>query len=437
LVGVSGLGEQMRHYDPDHYLNTPHGLLAQYRRRRSRRIHFRTQDVEPRAKGSMPNADKDKLQSQLIQCLTSSRRRAFRSAVALRITLATTNKTPTHPHHIAKNLLDLFAVPSKNLPTRRRSLLYGDDSQVHALAVTCHHGKDTSEISVTAHPLEDFLHDLELLAQCESRSPEKECFSNSIREFELATEAIRDIQDNRDHYLGQFGEPAVEALLRIHRQDAQQHLLYRAALTPLDIAALYNVSGRAHDFDQASMWETVFHSSPLRIRLNELPQERGASTIWIKEVEEKLKEFKDNLGWLMDPLMVPVALEVVIKPPPPSRLKNRHDIDNVLRDYLIPGVVRTLKPISHHAFMFEKETLERVEIFSKSNPRLAYPHSSFSKPPVSTRRGLSRYEVWQLPSADEGSKGYVSVAIVPDLTGYGDVFGQIDDEVEAWVNSVD
>jgi hypothetical protein len=46
---------------------------------------------------------------------------------------------------------------------------------------------------------------------------------------------------------------------------------------------------------------------------------------------------------------VPVALEAMIKPPP-SRQNGLHDLDNVLRTYLIPRVVDILKPVSHYAY---------------------------------------------------------------------------------------
>jgi hypothetical protein len=95
-------------YDQDHYLNTPEGLLVRYRRRARRRIHFSIEGVEPRAKGSMPDSDKDEVQRQLLDRLIYLKRRAFAGPLALRMRLRTTDKAPTHSHNIAKNLLDLF-----------------------------------------------------------------------------------------------------------------------------------------------------------------------------------------------------------------------------------------------------------------------------------------------------------------------------------------
>jgi hypothetical protein len=92
-------------YDKDHYLSTPEGLLAQYRRRDLRRIHLNIENIEPRAKASMPECDKDALQRQVLDVLLRLKRRAFRGPLALRLTLQTTAKTPTQSHTIAKNPL--------------------------------------------------------------------------------------------------------------------------------------------------------------------------------------------------------------------------------------------------------------------------------------------------------------------------------------------
>jgi hypothetical protein len=210
----------------------------------------------------------------------------------------------------------------------------------------------------------------------------------------------------------------------------------RAAVTPRDLAMLYNVSGRALGIDVAEIWEQTFQSTPLRMLLNELPQVEGASTLWKQEIDAKLRDFQSRLGWLIDPLLVPVALEAVIKQPPPSRQNNLHDLDNVLRTYLILRVVHILRPVSHCAFTLDEKALRREAPELFSNPRSGW-HNGISRPPASTKAGVTRYEAWRLLPANEGSQGFVSVAVVADVTGHGDTFRQIDDEIESWRESLD
>lgn len=427
----------MSHFGRDHYLNTPEGLLAQHRRRFLRRIFFSIQNVEPRAKQSMPERDKDEVQNQLLEQLIYLRRRAFRGPLALRLTLSTTEKTPTHSHHIAKNLLDLFNKPRPALVTKRRSLLYTDDSQVHALAVTCHHGDNAPKISAVASPLGSLLEDLGLALQWARQRHDHDYDWERSERFERALDEIKGLLRDEAEIRRLASGRIFELLLRHARQEIQEHLLGRAAITPSDLAMMYNVSGKGLGIDLALMWEATLASTPLRIRLSELPHAKGASALWKQEIDEKLRVFREQFGWLIDPLLVPVALEVVIKPPPPSRQRGLHDLDNVLRSYLIPRVVEILKPISHYAFTHDAEAMKRDAPGSFKDPLLARYAARVRKPPISTRAGVTRYEAWRLPPASEGSNGFVSVAIVTDLTGHGDIFGQIDDEIEEWQKSLE
>jgi hypothetical protein len=161
--------------------------------------------------------------------------------------------------------------------------------------------------------------------------------------------------------------------------------------------------------------------------LTELPQRDGASKQYKKEVETKLRDFQTKFGWVLDPLAVPVALQVVVRPPPESRQRGRHDLDNVLRDYLIPRVIDVLKPLSHVAFTFPDPNSFRSPI-----PGLRLP-----KPPPSTRVGLTRYEAWRLPPAQENSVGFVSVTVVADSNPYGGIFREIDEQIDRWQEALE
>lgn len=399
----------MIHLYPDDYLTSPEGLRAQYRRRWHRRIYFDVEGVEPRSKKAMPERDRNKVQEKLLGLLVNQHRRAFRSPLALQLRLNTTESTPSHSHNIAKNLLDLFAKPRPALATRRRGLLYADDSQVHALSVTCHHQLDNEpRIWAFASSLRDLLEDLRWWQEINDLiegpgSNREDNFWDEQWRLDQALERVGDLLRDEVHYRGRLGDRNFEGYLRIARQEAQDLLLGVASLTPTDLAYMYNVSGRSLGIELGSKWAETFNSTTLRITLSELPQADGTSAVWKKEIDEKLRAFQSEYGWIIDPLVVPVALEVVIKPPSPSRQRGLHDLDNVLRNYLIPSVVKILKPGSR------------------------FPSQS----------SVTRYEAWRLPPASEGTKGFVSVAVVSDLTGHHDVFQQIDDDIEAWLESLD
>jgi len=182
---------------------------------------------------------------------------------------------------------------------------------------------------------------------------------------------------------------------------------------------LYNVSGVRAGNDPAKMWQQIFKSSPLRLTLSEPPQETGGSAQWKQEIEDKLDTFKKRWGHVIDPLLVPVALEVVMQPPPLSRQRGVSDLDNILREYIIPRVVSVLNPISHHVFAIGS---------APTKPRM---------PPPSTRSGVTRFEAFRLPPAREGSSGFVSAAIVADWTGLDSVLGRVDSEIEVGRESLE
>jgi hypothetical protein len=283
-------------------------------------------------------------------------------------------------------------------------------------------------IAAEAIPLGGLIKDLQLIQGARAYDSDDE-----IRHFG-AIDRVADLRRDEAQIRSKFSDAAYESLLWMAQRDAQEQLLGLKTLKPHDLAWMY----RAQGHEISAMWERIFFAeSPLRITLSKLPQEQGASTLWKQEIEEKLREFQTKWGRIVDPLLVPIALEVVVKPPPPSRERNLHDLDNVLRNYLIPRVVEILNPVSHFAFTFDESTMGQVAPALLANPRYSRWKANRSMPPASSRAGITRYEVWRLPPAEEGGVGVVSLAVVADMTGLVDTFRQIDDGIEHWRKSLE
>jgi hypothetical protein len=232
----------------------------------------------------------------------------------------------------------------------------------------------------------------------------------------MAGEYLADLRDNEAWWRSEIGNDKYESLERFALQRVQEPFFGRGALTVSDLAMMFNLPGRGHGFDSSQIWDEAFASSLFRIRLTELPQSEGQSTTWKSEINAKLEEFRHKCGRLVDPLLIPLAVQVVIRPPPPSRQNNVHDLDNVLRTYLLPRILHTLKPPSHYAFT--------VGTLAEETP------------PLSTRTGVSRYEAWRLPPASEGSNGFVSLAIVSDMTGYDSGIDRIEATIDKWMTAL-
>jgi len=147
----------MPYHDPDHYLTSPAFLRAQHFKRSLRTLYVSIDDVEPRGKKTMPESDKLRFQKAVLQHLRQFKRRAFRAPLAVQVWFNTSEKNPSHPHTVVKNLLDLLARPLTDLRTNRDALVYHDDTQISALSVICRHGQPTPAIRVQVQPLRDLL----------------------------------------------------------------------------------------------------------------------------------------------------------------------------------------------------------------------------------------------------------------------------------------
>jgi len=85
---------------------------------------------------------------------------------------------------------------------------------------------------------------------------------------------------------------------------------------------------------------------------------------------------------------------------------------------------------------FDESTMGQVAPALLADSRYSRRKANRSMPPASSRSGITRYEVWRLPPAEEGGVGVVSLAVVSDMTGLVDTFRQIDDGVERWCESL-
>jgi hypothetical protein len=416
----------MRPSDISDFLETFEGKLAQYRRRKRRRLLIQLEDNEPQSK-RMPEAEKDSFQRKILTALQEAGRADFRGPLALGIELWTTKATAPQAHTIAKNLLDLLGKRRTSVPGSRSQLLYKDDSQVHALAVSCVHGQEHPLISIEARSLRAMLDDLglagEALRHIKEGDPSE--WHRSDEEWEAVT-SFRRLVDNEAHERKRLGDALYEAMFKMERWYAQRALLTRSSLSTAQLAWLFGVPKSRIDNPWPELWDNVVRTAPLRVQVGELPTTPGSSDAFRKRIDAELTAFQRKWGWVITPLIVPVALEVVVRPSLTTPKGVLHDLDNIVRNYLLPKVVPRFGTVSDHRWTIDFDELKRTDL------KLAARWGSYSLPPKVTRDGVTRYDVWRLPPAPRGSTGFVSVALVADTDFRGNVFDQIDEQVKRW-----
>jgi len=424
------------------YIESAQGRRHQRSLRLRRHLRILIEDIEPRGKKGMPLGDKLNFQRQVVEQMGDLHRKAFKGPILLKMSLSTTGSNPNHAHTVTKNLLDLLSSPLSELNSPLSAILYKDDRQVEALSVTCHHGEAAPRIFISASPMKAFTENLELahhvLSGRRYNSREDMLRQRSYEALNHFNDLIRD----EANYRSLMGKDGYECWLYNAKQRAQEALLdQHARLTLEDLIHLYdatkisrlgskNISPVLHQFakDIRSSRDQMFCMAPFRILLEELPQEEGSSDRYKATIKREIKEFQARFRQFLEPLLIPVALEVVIKPPPPSRTRALHDLDNVLNDYLIPRVVETFKPPSDIAWAVNLEQLRNCE-----NHYAQHWEEKTRSMPASTKTGLTRFEAWRLPRTEgDMGPGFVSLAVVHDPAGIDSIIHRLDKLLNNW-----
>ena len=399
------------------------GAQARYEQRRRRRVHISIDDIEPQSKKMSP-ADRAAFQAAVAEQLTAVKRSTFRGDIALKLDLATASKSPPHAHTIAKNLLDLLGSRMTSVDWPKKSLLYADDSQIQALSVSCRHGEDQPNIRIEARPFAAMLDDLELAGVALQTAESMESQYEREREDEWV-DTFRDlVRDEKGERKG-LGDKMYEAYREMVRWSAQRALLDRSGVNIPVLGWMYGLPrGLPTGFDK-TMWARFVGDSKLRLQVGELPIASGGSSAFRQNVSDEIAAFKKRWDWVISPLVVAVALEVVVRPNPKTPPAVLHDLDNIVRDYLIPGIVPAFGTVSDQRWTIDFDELRARD------PKLAVAWGPNPTPPAGTRNGVTRYEVWRLPAAD-GEPGFVSVALVADIDAKGDLMEKMDDHISDW-----
>jgi hypothetical protein len=413
------------------YLQTPAGKLARYRMRRRKRVQLIVEGVEPRSK-KMPEAERAVFQSQVAEQLIETKQTALRGPIAVRIRLTTTHRTPPQVHSIVKNLLDLLGRQGANDTDWQKKRLYRDDSQIQALSVSCVHGEARPSITILARRMSNVVDDIELASQAtralNEKDPDHPYHEQRDQDW---IDDFRRLIDREAETRASSGDELYEARIKSGRGYAQRAFLGPSALTVPVLAWLY---GRPKGpFMQANLalWPGVIRQTSLRIQLGELPARSGESSAFKARIDAALDDFEQRWGWLIRPLVVSVGLQVIVQPNSSTAPGTRHDLDNVVRNYLLPKIVAKFGTVSAHVWTVDLEEMARVA------PELAARWGAEPKPPKGSKAGVTGYEVWQLPPAPAGEPGFVSVSLTAQPNHEGDLMERVDLKIRRWTEHLE
>jgi hypothetical protein len=268
-----------------------------------------------------------------------------------------------------------------------------------------------------------------------------------LDDLELAAEAWRSVEMNYDTYFHKERETEwIDTFRNLVRNEVNQRRsladsLYEAYFKMVRWSAagvarpqrrrhphagwMYGLPrGLATGFGK-DMWAQLVGESKLRLQVGELPIATGGSDLFKRTVMAEIAAFKQRWDWIISPLVVAVTLEVVVRPNPKTPAAVLHDLDNIVRDYLLPGIVPSFGTASDHRWTIDFDELQQRD------PKLAASWGPNPTPPPGTKSGVTRYEAWRLPAV-AGEPGLVSVALVTDMDAKVDLMDQVDEIVSRW-----
>jgi hypothetical protein len=238
-------------------------------------------------------------------------------------------------------------------------------------------------------------------------------------------DTFRDLIRDEVQHRTALGDKLYEAYRKMVRWSAQRALLGRSGVNIPVLGWMYGLPRGIPTGVNKGMWAGLIGGSKLRLQVGELPISTGGSSAFKQKVADEIAAFKTRWDWIINPLVVAVALEVIVRPNPKTPPSVLHDLDNIVRDYLIPGVVPAFGTVSDHRWTIDFDELRARD------PKLAKSWGPNPTPPVGTRNGVTRYEVWRLPTV-ENVPGFVSVALVADVDAKPDLMGQMDRCILDW-----
>ncbi len=289
---------------------------------------------------------------------------------------------------------------------------------------------------LTAAPMRDFVDDLRLADHARRQLDEKDADLSWDDDNDDVEELVRLLKAKRE-WTDLFGTDTYLSILQHARSKAQERLLGYGAWSIWELSALLDGwSSVSSVSNGVAGWivenvESQMAGTPMRIHLDELPQQPGSSKAYRKAAEEAVQRLREQYSWILKPLLIPVAVEVVVKPPPPERARGLHDLDNVVDSYVVPQVVGVLSPPTSVACTVDLDALER------KMPELHKRWSECQQTmPRTTMVGLTRFDVWRLPRRPpDESNGFVVVAVVRDDSGMNGLFRRIDDVIDQWAET--
>ncbi len=337
------------------FLDSVKGRLLAYRKRKKRAFEFWWSGKLQSKRSSSPEVNAQFQNKLLEQMHLYDRKGPYTGALMVEIHFWPGSRNPPEVHHLAKHYLDLLQKPVSgvSLPPRRKRVLVRDDAQIEFLSCLYDTRMDEEGLRLCVRHLTDFFEDLELYRDIANGNLGSgfESTDDGYERMrrESAIEDYRDFRDRKRDYVARFGKETADRMDLIWKRDAQEALLFDRRLDLQMIASL--LRPRYHHLRKntamASILETtsrmarsVYEYPFMSVDFGARAVKHGESKEFKRRVRQGLMEAKKRTP-LLYPLLAPCGVTVLYLPP---RNASRIDLDNLVRESIIPSVHEILKP---------------------------------------------------------------------------------------------
>jgi hypothetical protein len=419
------------------YLETPQGQYSRYFWRQLRGYSYYHFDGEPPGQAT-GNSQKADFQGEILYEMEKNNKRSYRSRIVAEIWLDPASKNPPHIHTAMKKLLDIFEKPLPESGIRRKGLIYQNDNQIAYLSVRYHLGSDEKGIRAKFAPFQCFVENLKLahdiLSGRYNDSLNRYDFEREIGEINSThkdfdfSEAMRDLralEEKKENFIRSFSEKAYNSMHLMDKMRAQEALLAMSKLSVNDLYNIYNTSEviqkNLHLRDLAKIVSEWVTASPIRLQLPSLPTRKDEKKPFKEEIGNCLTEFRSHYD-ILEPLYVPVVLEVIYKPPLTSEGFYK-DLDNIIREFILPVFHEEFKPPPTHASIFDSEEINDNKPLKEMIERI----------PKSVPYSVAGYEIVEIPRHPEDKEdGLLVVGISPGSFASYSLWYRTDEVIERW-----
>ena len=381
------------------------------KRKRNKYLSF-VLEIDPKSKKATKN--KSGIQKILIDQMQGIGKQRINGKVAIEITAYTSTKNPPQIEKFVKNLIDIMHKKELLADKNTESLLpFDDDKLIKFLSAKYVFIDGPSTILVKVWPFSSFISDINFIdSEIGFEENDYENYAELVRQY-------NDYFDQKEHYLKIMSSEAYDCMLKLSLHDLQKSFTQTISLTPRVITFIYPKRTRFASLfeDTTRQWAEMLIKVPVRLQLPGIPiddkTDEEYKTSYKASIKTQMEAYLDRYKVLQD-LQSPIIVSVFYCPP--TKLKSHYkDIDNIMLEYVVPGINQVFLP--------------PITLFNLDPGRFK------TVAPKSLHGSAIGYEIIELPHKfDDSGTGYIALGFKMD-TGDTSTMEYVDRTISRYLSS--